>query len=219
MSGREAVPEAAVPWWRQTQATELQCRECRRDFTRMLTRFERSLVGTRHRYVPRCGPYCDDCAALHHGLQCRRCGRVACAHAVATCALCGQHVCFFDPHHSVRVAGRTCCLECVRSIDVRPQVVALLDHLPGGVVRGVAGALQRLQRAAPPEPYGSALARTAEQWAVCTVCRQRTPERRTNADCATCGRQSTLIRARCLTCGPWRCRRCRGGAGGGAGGG
>jgi hypothetical protein len=189
---------------RDKQSVGLQCRGCRRGFFKMLDVYDLHFIESG------CGAWCDECAVRHHGRRCERCGKTGCGHVVADCDLCGRQVCFKDPRHSVRVEGKTCCLECVRSMDVRPRVAALLDHLPGGVVRGVAGVLQR---GAPPEPYGGALVRATAQWTMCSVCRVRAPELRkangTCGTCGTCGRMSRWIRARCAACGPWHCRNCR----------
>lgn len=188
----------------EQRRVDLRCYACQGAFSRMLDGYEEWSLENRSET---CGPFCDACTARHEGRRCARCWRSGCAHYIAQCGLCHRQVCFFDRSHSVRAAGETCCLECVLGREIKPRVVALLDHLPAGVVRGVAGVIERL---APSEPYGSALARTAAQWVKCSVCRVRGPElRKDNGTCDTCGRMSRWIRARCAACGPWRCRCCR----------
>ena len=186
---------------RAKESVGLQCRGCKKGFFKLLDIYDLHFIESRS-----CGPYCDECTVRHHGRRCECCGLCGCAHLVVDCALCARMVCFKDPRHSVRVEGKTCCLECVRSMDFRPRVVALFDHLPGGIVRAIFGVLQRR---APPEPHGSALARAAAQWTMCSVCRVRAPElRRARAYCDTCGEPSRWVKARCAACGPWRCCFC-----------
>jgi hypothetical protein len=148
-------------------------------------------------------PYCRDCV-IRRCCQCQR--LTGCPCEIWECTVCRRPVCFFDRDHSVRVDRTTCCLECVRSmVDVRGRVVALLDHLPAGIVRAIAGVEER-----SVGRYERALERTASQWPRCTGCRQRVPSiPRVSLECR-CGRVTKAERPRCDRCREWACRACRG---------
>jgi len=149
--------------------------------------------------------YCRACVDR----QCTRCDRLtACPPEIWDCAVCRRPVCFFNRDHSVRVDRTTCCLECVRAlVDVRGRVVALLEHLPAGIVRAVAGVAER-----SVGTYELALRRTASQWPRCTGCGERVPSiPRVSLECDRCGRATKSQKPRCEGCRAWRCRECRGG--------
>ena len=148
-------------------------------------------------------PYCQECL----GRECTRCRRAPyCPREVSDCAVCGRPVCFFERDHSVRMDRTTCCLECVRGVlDVRGRVVALLDHLPAGIVRAIACVEER-----SVGRYERALKRTASQWPKCTGCRERVPSiPRVPLVCDSCGRVTKSEKPRCVDCRAWRTWRCR----------
>lgn len=152
--------------------------------------------------------YCDECRALHVGRVCAECGRAGCWHEVPDCLECQRPVCF-ESAHSVRVQGRTCCLECCQQrVDTRSRVAALSSHLPAGVVAHVGYVLQQTTRS-----YAAALRTRESTWQACGACGSREPETRPrHTPCVGgCLRRRRLPGRMCAACylaHDWRCRKC-----------
>lgn len=150
--------------------------------------------------------YCEACGPRHVDLKCGRCGRVGCAHDLWRCHLCARRVCF-ESAHSLRIEGRTCCVECcVERVDVRAKAVGLVRHLPPGIVGHVGWALERLD----PLPYAEALAVWARTRPVCVDCGDADDTvRKRRATCA-CSRRAKCTEHRCDACSsvPWACKKC-----------
>jgi len=151
---------------------------------------------------------CEECHATHIGRVCERCERQGCAHEVVECGECGRRVCF-ESAHSVRVAGRTCCLEClVQRVDTKPKLVALFGHMPTGIIGHVAWVMERDASA-----HAAAYATRVRTWSACRKCGVRAPGQRTRRvvcsgrDCA----RVLSIKPHCVACfasQEWWCHKC-----------